>query len=176
MRVSTFATAAGVALLGTIALAQNVTYDFDSSADFSRFRRYAWTRGTILNDEFNHTRIVNAVDAQLQAKGLTKVEAGDRPDVLVAYHASFDRDLQITGFASGWGGYHFAGNRTASARTEQIVVGTLAVDVVDATTDAIVWRGVATKDVDVKADPQKRDRNINRAAERLFKNFPPKRK
>jgi hypothetical protein len=32
---------------------------------------------------------------------------------------------------------------------------------------------MATREVDVKADPIKRERNINRAAERLFKNYPP---
>jgi hypothetical protein len=94
------------------------------------------------------------------------------PDVLVAYHASFDRDLQINGFSSGWGGYRFGGTRTGSARAEEILVGTLAVDIVNAATKTIVWRGMATKEVDVKANPDKREKNINKAAEKLFKNYP----
>ena len=174
MRFAMFATAASLTLLGTIALAQEVTYDFDKATNFSRFKSYAWVRGTVLNDEFNHSRIVNAVNAQLASKGLTKVETSANPDVLVAYHASFDRDLEITGFSSGWGGYRFPGNRSGSARTAEILIGTLAVDIVDATTRTIVWRGLATKEVDVKADPEKREKNINRAAEKLFRNYPPK--
>jgi len=42
MRIVTFATAACLALLGTIVCAQSVTYDFDRSADFTRFKTYAW--------------------------------------------------------------------------------------------------------------------------------------
>lgn len=50
----TFATSLGVALLGTMALAQRVSYDYDRAVDFARFRTYAWVRGTNLNDELNH--------------------------------------------------------------------------------------------------------------------------
>jgi len=172
MRMSTFMSAAALALLGTIALAQNVTYDFDRSTNFSRFKSYAWVRGTVLTDEINHNRVVNAVSAQLAAKGLTRVESIASADLLVAYHATFDRDLQISGFSSGFGPYRFA-SRSGVARTEEILTGTLAVDIVDARTKRIVWRGMASKEIDVKADPSKRERNINRAAERLFKNYPP---
>jgi hypothetical protein len=59
------------------------------------------------------------------------------------------------------------------ARTEEILTGTLAVDLVDSRTNTIVWRGIASKEIDVKAEPGKRERNINRAAERLFKHYPP---
>ena len=43
----------------------------------------------------------------------------------------------------------------------------------DASTKAIIWRGMASKDIDVKAKPEKREKNINRTAEKLFKNYPP---
>jgi hypothetical protein len=173
MRATSFVSTAALALAGTIVLAQNISYDFDKAADFSKFKTYSWVRGTILTDELNHQRVVNAVNAQLAAKRLTRVEDRAKADLLVAYHAGFDRDLQITGFSSGWGPYRFGATRSGTARTEEILTGTLAVDLVDSRTNTIVWRGIATKDVDVKADPQKRERNITRAAERLFKNYPP---
>lgn len=172
MRIPTLVS--GLMLLGTTAFAQDVSYDFDRTANFTGYKTYAWVRGTPLNDEINHRRIVNAVDTQLAAKGFTQVDTSANPDVLVAYHATFNRDLQISGFSSGWGPYRFGANRTGSARTEQILVGTLVIDMVDANTRTIVWRGTATKDIDVKASPEKRERNINRAAEKIFKNYPPK--
>ena len=173
MRVTTLVST-GLAVLSTTAAAQTITYDFDKAADFSRFKTYAWVRGTPLSDELNHKRIVNAVDTQLAAKGLGKVEVGASPDVLVAYHATFNKNLQINGFSTGWGGYRFGANRSGSARVDEILVGTLVVDMVDAGSRTIVWRGTATKEVDVKANPEKREKNINKAAERLFKNYPPK--
>ena len=75
--------------------------------------------------------------------------------------------------ASGLGGYRLAGPRSATARVEEIVVGTLAIDMMDAQTKNIVWRGMATKELDAKASPEKKEKNINKAAEKIFKNYPP---
>ena len=144
------------------------------NGNFSQLKTYAWVRGTPVNDELNDKRIVAAVDAQLAARGFTKVEAAGDPDVLVAYHAGFGRDLQVSGSASGWGGYRAGPGRWGSARVDQVLTGTLVVDMVNAKTRTIVWRGVATKDVDTKASPEKREKNINKTAEKLFKNYPPR--
>lgn len=172
MRIASIA-AAILVLAGTIALAQSATYDFDRTANFPAFKTYAWVHGTELPDQFNHARVVSAVNAQLARKDLREVGPGVEPDLFVAYHAVFDRDLQITGFSNGFGPYGFGPNRTGVARTEEILTGTLVVDLIDSRTETIVWRAVASKEIDVKADPKKRERNINRAAERLFKNYPP---
>src|ERR671925_172602 len=107
MRVTTFFSTVSLLLLGTIALAQSVTYDFDGSADFSKFKTYSWARGNPVPDELNHRRIVQAIEAQLTLKGLAKVERN--PDVLVAYHASFDTDLQISAMSTSWGPYRWGG-------------------------------------------------------------------
>ena len=174
MRTTTMFAMAALVLAGTIAFAQNVSYDFDASTNFAALKTYAWVRGTPLTDEINHRRVVGAIEAQLAQRGLTRLEASANADLLVAYHATFDRDLQINGFSSGWGGYRFAGNRTGSARTEQILVGTLGVDLINAKSKTIVWRAMATKDVDVNAKPEKREKNIDKTVEKLFKNYPPK--
>jgi len=171
MRFRLFVSAAAVVLMGTAAMAQKVTYDVDRSANFAAFRTYAWVPGTNLSDPLNHKRVIEAVSAQLAARRLTGVDAGEGPDLLVAYHATFDRSLQISGFATGWGPYRFGGG-SATARTEQILNGTLVIDVIDARTRTIIWRGTASKEVDTDAKPETRDRNITRAAERLFKNYP----
>ena len=165
--------AAALALLTTTAAAQEVSYDFDKSADFSALQSYTWVRGTPVNDEFNHRRIVDAIDAQLATKGLHPVAGNRGPDVLVAYHAVFARDLEVHAMSSGWGGYRLAPSRTGSARVEEVVVGTLVVDVIDARTGATLWRGVVSREIDVKASPEKREKNIDRATEKLFKHYPP---
>jgi uncharacterized protein DUF4136 len=175
MKLKTLVTVLALALGARAVAAQDVSYDFDKSANFAGFRTYAWVPGHNLDDPLNHKRIVAAVDSQLALKGLRLVAKNENPDLLVAYHASFGRNLQVTGFSNGWGGYRFAGNRSGSARAEEITIGTLMVDMVETATRNIVWRGTATKEVDTKASPEKREKNINRAAEKLFKNYPPKR-
>jgi uncharacterized protein DUF4136 len=173
MRIALSATALGIAMLGTVVVAQSVNYDYDRSADFSRFKTYTWVRGTELKDELNHKRIVSAIDAQLASKGLSRVEGQQGADVLVAYHANFDENLQINGYSSGFGGPRF-GNLSGTATTQRIVTGTLAVDMMDARTRAMVWRGFAERDLNPGAKPEKRDKNITKAAEKIFKNYPPK--
>lgn len=95
MRTGTLVTMLGLALVSATASAQDVTYDYDKATDFTKLKTYAWISGTNLRDECNHKRIVTAIDAQLTAKGLTQVASGANPDVLVAYHAGFDKNLQI---------------------------------------------------------------------------------
>jgi hypothetical protein len=164
---------AGVALLGTITFAQSINYDFDKSANFKAFRTYTWVRGAAVPDALTNQRIVGAINAQLAARGLRLVERQANPDLLIAYHAAFDADLQISGFGSGWGGFRFPGSYSGTVRANEIVTGTLIVDMVDADTRTIVWRGTATKEIDPKAKPEQRDKNINRAAAKLLKNYPP---
>jgi hypothetical protein len=174
MRIATFLTAATLTLAGTIALAQSVTYDYDRTTNFARLRTYAWVRGTGVDDELNHKRIVSAVDGQLAARGLREVPPGAGPDVLVSYHATFDTDLVVTGQSSGaaWVGPRFGAIRTGSVRAHEVVIGTLAVNLMDAQTRTTVWRGTATKDVSPKASPEKRDRNIENAVARIFRHYP----
>ena len=172
MRNLTFVTFASLLLSATVALAQNITYDLDKSMDFARVQTYAWVRGTVLDDDLNHRRIVEAIDGQLRSKGLRKIEAWAHPDVFVAYHAGFDSDLQITGFSSGWGGYRFGASRSGTARAEEILRGTLAIDMVDGLSNTIVWRAMASKDIDVNAKPEKREKNINKTVAKLFQSYP----
>jgi hypothetical protein len=165
--------AAALAFLTTTAAAQEVSYDFDKSADFSTLHNYTWVHGTPVNDELNHKRIVGAIDEQLGAKGLHRVEGRDGADVLIAYHAVFARDLQIHGMSSGWGGYRVGPSRSGTARVEQVVVGTLVIEVIDARTGSTIWRGIASREIDVNASPEKREKNIDKAAQKLFKHYPP---
>ena len=174
MRQGAIATLMGTAmaaLLSTTLVAQDVSYDYDRGVDFTRLKTYAWVPGTNLRDELNHKRIVQAIDAQLTMKGMVKVDSDEKADVLIAYQTAFDKDLEIHGFSTGRAGYRFG--RTGSARVEEVVVGRLAVVMIDTKTHALLWRGIATRDVDLNASAEKRDKNINKAAEKLFKKYPP---
>jgi hypothetical protein len=173
MRVATCLSSLCLLLFGTLALAQSVTYDYDRTAKFSSYKTYAWTRGTELTEELNHARVVRAIDAALVAKGLARVEPSANPDVVVAYHASFEKNLEISGSAHGWGPFGLGGDRTGSARVEPIVVGTLVVDISDARTTAIVWRSLASSDIRPTDKPESRDKKIAKATEKMFRNFPP---
>lgn len=174
MRIAMFATCVWLTLLGTNALAQGVTYDYDRAVHFATYKTYAWAPGTELTDELNHARLVRAIDAVLAAKGLVRVEASANPDALVAYHASFDKDLEITGSAHGLCPFDLAGDRWEAARVQPVLVGTLVVDMSDARTKAIVWRSLARSDIRPTDTPESRDKQVAKATEKMFRKYPPK--
>jgi hypothetical protein len=169
---------AAIALLTPVVLlAQKVSYDYDKSADFTTFKTYAHKDGTKVGQPLIDERIVAAIDTQLAAKGFTKAEAN--PDVFVVYHVAFDKQKDISTFSSGYGGGYgpygwgwgggWAGG-TTSTQVRDILVGTLVVDMADAKKGQIAWRGMATKEVKTQADPEKRDKSINDAMKKIFKN------
>jgi hypothetical protein len=162
-------------LMASMAQAQSVTYDYDRSTNFAAIKKYAWTRGTELVDELNHARVVRAIDAALAGRGLARVEPVANPDVYVAYHASFDRNFEITGSTHGWGPIGLGADRFGSARVQPVLVGTLVVDIFDTRTKAVVWRSLASSDIRPTDKPESRDRKITRATEKMFRSYPPKR-
>jgi hypothetical protein len=91
---------AALILLVTCAAAQEITNDH-SKADFAHFKTYAWASGHRVADELLNQSIVSSIDAQLSAKGLTKVSPEEDPDVLVSYDVVFDRDIRGMGFRDG---------------------------------------------------------------------------
>ena len=161
---------AGLALLTTTASAQGVTYDYDKAADFSKIRTYAWEGGGNVNDPLNHKRIVAAVDSQLGAKGLTEVTADANPDVVISYRAALTEDLEVNG--TGYGRYARLGG-TGSARVQRVYVGTLLIGMFDADTRELVWRGTASRELDLDASPEEREKHLRKATEKLFKKYPP---
>ena len=86
-------------MVPALGLAQKVSYDYEKTANFSTFKTYAHKDGTKVGQPLIDDRIVNAIDAQLAAKGLTKVESN--PDVVVVYHVAFDKQKDISTFSSG---------------------------------------------------------------------------
>lgn len=163
-----------------VIVAQKTSYDFEKSADFAAFKTYAHKQGTPVGQSLIDDRIVAAIETQLAAKGLTK--AASDPDVFVVYHMAFDKEKDISTYSSGYGGYGpygwgwgggWAGGSTTT-QVRDILMGTLVIDLADAQKGQLVWRGMGVKEVNTRANPEKRDKSINKAVEKIFKNYPPK--
>jgi len=165
VQIATLVGTAGL-LLSTSAWAQDVAYDYDRHADFGKLTTYAWAPTGRVDDELNHQRIVSAVDSQFAARGVRRVDSAAEADLVVAYRAVVGRDLEVSGNRAG-------PSRWASARIQSVGVGALVVDMTNATTHAVVWRGTVTRDLDPKASPEQREKNINHAVEKLFTHYPP---
>lgn len=160
-----------------LALAQKTSFDYDKTANFATFKTYALKDGTKVGNPLIDNRIVAAIEAEMGAKGLTKSEAS--PDVTVVYHIAFDKQKDITAWSTGGGpyGYRWGGGwGTTDVRVNEILVGTLIIDIADAKKSELVWRGMGVREVDTQAKPERRDKNITQAVQKIMKNYPPKAK
>jgi hypothetical protein len=181
MQTRLVAAALAVLLVPGLAAAQKVSYDYDKTANFATFKTYALKDGTKVGQQLIDDRIVAAIETELAAKGFSKVEAN--PDVFVVYHVAFDTQKDISTYSSGYGGGYgpygwgwgggWAGG-TTSTQVRDILVGTLVIDVADANKAQVAWRGMGVKEVQTQAKPEKRDKSINEAVKKIFKNYPPK--
>jgi hypothetical protein len=166
---------AAAMLLPSLAFAQKTSYDYDKAANFAAYRTYSLKDGTKVGNPLIDNRIVEAIDAELAAKGLTKDDAN--PDLFVTYHVAFDKEKDVSAWSSGTGpyGWHY-GMSSTNVQVRTILIGTLVLDMADAKRKEVVWRGVGVKEIDTSAKPDKRDKNIREAVKKIAKNYPPKTK
>jgi hypothetical protein len=163
-----------VTMMGS-AFAQKVETDFDHQANFSQYKTYTWQEIKPA-DSLWDARIKNAVDAQLAAKGWTKVESGGDVAVVAIKTSQTQRTLQTfyDGVGGGWGWRRFGGGGFGDATTteQDYKVGTLVIDLYDAKTRQLLWRGSAQDTVSDKAT--RNEKNLDKGVAKMFKVFPPR--
>jgi Domain of unknown function (DUF4136) len=150
---------------------QTVNADWDHSVqNFSSFKTYKWDKPTrSTGNPLMDQRIVTAIDAQMAQKGFQQVE--NNPDVLVTYGTGLRRQRSAT--ATGMGRLRMGGGM--GTINENISnAGTLVVDISNAQTKQLLWRGTATDTLSDK--PDKNSQKIEKAVTKMFKKYPPKTK
>jgi len=158
--------------LAAFAYGQDVHYNYDRGANFAAYKTYQWVdlSGRV-PDQLIDRDVKRSIDEELARKGLTRVDKD--ADLYVGYQAAVDLekgvDLWSTGFG-GWGGW---GDRSIRGQTSTIPVGMLLVDLYDPARKQLIWRGDANKTIDLKKDPEKNYRNLQKTMAKLFKNYPP---
>ena len=170
-----------VVLLAIGAFAQDVRYNFAADADFSKYKSFKWVqiKGSDPLNQIADAQLKSAVDQELMKKGLTRTEA-DTADLFVAYQVSLGQEKEITSYASGWGygpgrgrGYYGGGGGISTSTTSTITIGQVNLDMYDPAAKKLVWRGSASKTLDEKAKPDKREKNLRKGVAKLLKNYPP---
>ena len=161
--------------VSTVGLAQEVKTDYDHHADFSNYKTYSWAKVETSNSLWD-SRVKEAVDKELQAKGLTQMPSGG--DIsLVAIGTTQEKptlETYYNGGMGGWGWRGFGGDGMATTTVENYKEGTLVVDMFDANTKKLLWRGNATDTLSDKSD--KNIKKLEKSVEKMFKDFPPKSK
>jgi hypothetical protein len=153
--------------------------DYDPAADFTRLRTYAWQPHPTgaggdprINNDLLDARVRTAVDRVLQARGYQPSGEAD-PDFRVSYIVTVDTKTDIHTVPVsyyGWGWWGFAATETYVDRYEQ---GTLILDVIDASSNKLIWRGSAAARVVEDSTPAHRTQRVNEAVEKILERFPP---
>ena len=162
----------GVTLFLASASFGGVKTDYDRSANFNNYKTFSW--GSIqTKDPLWVSRIKMAVDAALEAKGLTPVESGG--DVtLMAMEMTHDHQTLNTyydGLGGGWGWRWGGGFGEATTTDDVYKVGTLVVDMFDSSNKQLVWRGSASDTLSDKSS--KNIKNLDKGVDKLFDHFLP---
>lgn len=153
--------------------------DYDPAVDFGRLRTYAWQPRTErseadarINNDLLDARVRSAVDRVLQARGYQLVTDAAH-DFNVAYIVTIDTrtDVHTIPVTYGWGWWGVMGTETYVDQYEQ---GTLLLDVIDAGSNKLVWRGSAAARVVDEETPERRTQRVNEAVEKILERFPPR--
>ena len=158
--------------LAAAAFGQDVQFDYDRSTNFHSYKTYQWIdyKPVAPGDQLLDQDIKRAVDAQLAGKGLRQVESGG--DLLVGYQTGISQEKHYDAFGNGpWG--WIGGFGGGQATTSTIDIGKLDIGLFDPAAKHLVWRGSASKTLNISKDPDKNYRTLEKAMAKLFRNYPP---
>ncbi|MEE8575815.1 MAG: DUF4136 domain-containing protein [candidate division Zixibacteria bacterium] len=198
MKSRTLAVVAMLLMGLTVLAGTKVRTDFDQNASFGHLRTYSRVdhdtddnvdpalAGSLVND-----RIIEEIDIKLANLGYQKVENAEA-DFLVAYSLSSELKTKVKYFGSfdAYGhGYRYGHYRyrpfygrsyghggsgyASSPVVYEYLSVTLIMDVIEARTDEVIWRGWAIKSLEQYPKPKHVSKFITKSVDKLLKKFPP---
>lgn len=179
---SVFSTLSIIILTGAltcVAHAQKTSAGYDQNANFSNYKTFMFDKPGARNPIVS-TMIAAAVERELKARGLTKVDSN--ADLKVVYLAASGPNLHVASvpfyqvinpaYSGMIGG--------ASMAMWDVTTGTLVIDLVDLKAERTVFRGSATDvlqrapTADIAADAKLVEKTINKGIAKIFKKYPVK--
>lgn len=144
--------------------------DYDKKADFSHYKTYSWIKVQTSNPLWEQ-RIKDAVDPEMQAKGFQKVDSGG--DMALTAVGSTRDQQEYNTFYNGLGPWWWRGfGNEATTTVTTYRIGTLVLDMFDAQSHRLIWRGTASDMLSEK--PSKNEKKLDKVIAKMFEKFPPK--
>lgn len=172
-----------VVAAGALAVTGCATMDVSSHVerglDFAQFHTYTWGPADALptqdprldKDPFFHDHMQGAVEKRLAARGLMLSPSGTKPDLLLHYHANVTQRLDVNRLDQPSG---YCSSEGCPGGVTEYEAGTIVLDIVDARTNRVIWRGWAQEHLDRVLDNRDRmARDIDEAVTRMLNRLPP---
>lgn len=153
--------------------------DYSTSIDFGRYTTFTWDEPDdrpmgdprLENNELFEDRLHAAVAFELSRSGIREANSG--PGLIVHHHATVRNRVDVYE-ADAEAGYSSTGYGEGT-QVVQYDQGTILVDLADAETKDLIWRGWAQFDIGrALSDPDLMVEAINEAITEMFKEFPPR--
>lgn len=170
------------------ARAQAIRANWSKDAPFSDYKTYAYIPSRQTNHQFYRQYVGEYVNYALQKKKhMRLVSMSQNPDLWVTYHFTThqvtDLDTYGYGFGPGWGGFGWGwgwgwggmgmgGMNYSQTRQVPRVMGYLTLDLIDARTKKIVWRGEAMED-DVTKSGDAEEKQVANSIYKMLQRYPP---
>jgi len=162
-----------VSLFGCGSSSQVFT-DYDRSSAIDQYQTFGWlpasnieTRNNpLFYNELNDKRIKSAVAAQLESRNY---KYSDKPELLVHYHIIIDDKTIVR--TDPYGYYYGPYWMRTQVNVYQYREGTLIIDLMDAETNSLVWRGWITSFLK-NHDPERMEESISTSVRMIFAQYP----
>jgi len=160
-----------------------VSQDYDQNFRFTGLKTFTWKSN--VNNEYGlkdndlvDGRIRKAVEDGLSAKGYNHIDS-ENPDFYISYHMTVEQKISNSNVSGGitvgsgsYGRYGGIGIGTGST-VRAYDQGTLLIDVTEAATGRLIWRGTSTQIVSEHSSPEKTTEVVNATVAKMLEQFPP---
>jgi len=176
---ATLVLTAGLWLTGCATI--RVSSHTDHGIIWSKYKTFDWGLPDALpagdprleKDSFFRDHIEGAVEKAMATHGFALSATTERPDVVIHYHANvaerFDPDHVDRA-------YGYCARDDCPPRVSRYEAGTLVVDVVDASTNVLIWRGWAQGSLEgVLGNRDRLRRHIDDSVRQMFETLPSRR-
>jgi hypothetical protein len=156
-----------VCAASTIALGQQVSVNYNHSQSFSGYHTYAW--GSNNANQIQNSILAQVaqqdIDAAMQGKGFQKVPEAQNPDLILLASGGMRQETSY----SAWG-MRGIGGGMGGITPQQNVEATLIVDLYDAKTQSLVWRGIGQDTLSNNGN--KNQQITQKAIQKMFNQWP----
>jgi len=154
-------------IASAVALGQQVSINYNHSQDFSQYHTYAWAGNNAnqIQDSILAQQAQSDINSALQGSGLQMVQESQNPGLIVAASGGLKQQTSY----SAWG-MRGIGGGMGGISPQDNVVGTLIVDLYDAKTKSLAWRGIAQNTLSNNGN--KNSQMVSKAVQKMFKQYP----
>ena len=156
--------------------ASNVVTDYNSAAVFGDYSSWAFAPGAGSSSfiSLDGNRVQTAVEREMDSKTMKKVEVSEA-DLLVSWRIVEEERLEQSGVGVGlgFGTGNFGWGLSSPPPVREVKEGKLVVELVDKSTEEVVWRAASRRYLNENQSPETRSKLIDEVVAEMFTKYPP---